>query len=285
MTVTGDTLRQYLAKADREGFAVPAFNFSDIWDFLAIIEAAEEENAPVMLASNPHVADTIGVDICAALGMAASKKANVPLILHLDHSPSIEQCKAAVDCGYPSIMIDASKFPLDENIRVVTEVTKYAAGKKVHVEAEIGRIRGKGYEGGFSGDDFLVKVDEAAALVKATGVDSLAVGIGTAHGFYEGKPDINFKRLGEVNQAVSIPLVLHGGTGIPEDDIRKAIENGINKVNVGTIIHSTYMNNMREELAKRGPNPYTLDVVKPVKEKIREVVKGWIRVCRANGKA
>ena len=284
MEITGDTLREYLAKADREGFAVPAFNFSDIWDFLAIVEAAEEENAPVMLASNPHVADTIGVDICAAIGMTASRKAKVPLILHLDHSNSIDQCKAAIDNGYPSVMIDASKHPLEENIRIVREVVQYAAYRKTHVEAEIGRIKGRGYEGGYSGDDYLVKVDEAAELVRASGVDSLAVGIGTAHGFYEGKPDINFQRLSEVNRAVSIPLVLHGGTGIPEEDIRNAIKNGINKVNVGTIIHCTYMNNMREELVKRGVNPYTLDVIKPVKEKIREVVKGWIRVCGANGK-
>jgi len=131
----------------------------------------------------------------------------------------------------------------------------------------------------------LVHVPDAVALAEETGVDSLAVGIGTAHGFYEGKPEINFIRLAEVNAAVTIPLVLHGGTGISEEDIRNAIRNGINKVNVGTIIHCTYMNGMREELSRLGPNAYTLDVVKPVKEKIKEVVKAWIRVCMANGKA
>ena len=150
---------------------------------------------------------------------------------------------AAIDNNYPSVMIDASKYSLEENIGMVKKVVEYARPKGVHVEAELGKIKGKGIEGDFKGGDFLINVEEAITLVKETGVDSLAVGIGTAHGFYEGKPEINFKRLAEVNAAVNIPLVLHGGTGIPEEDIRKAIKNGINKVNVGTIIHCTYMNN------------------------------------------
>lgn len=278
-------LKELLKKADQSGYAIPSFNYSDIWDFLAIVEAAEEEEAPVIIASNPLVVKEISVEICGALGNAAMNKVNIPLIHHLDHSSEVEMCKDAIDQGYPSVMIDASKYSLAENIRIVKEVVDYAHTKGVHVEAEIGRIKGKGIEGNFAGEDFLVQVDEAVTLVRETGVDSLAIGIGTAHGFYEGKPEINFQRLAEVNKAVDIPLVLHGGTGIPEEDVKGAIHNGINKVNVGTIIHCTYMNNLREELVKRGPNPYTLDVIKPVKEKIKQVVKMWIRTCMANGKA
>ena len=279
------TLKEAIKKADQGGYAVPSFNYSDIWDFLAIIEAAEEENAPIMIASNPLVVEAIGVEVCGAMGAAAMAKAKIPLFHHLDHSFKVEMCKAAIDNGYPSVMIDASKYSLSENIAKVLEVVEYAKAKNVHVEAEIGRIKGAGIEGNFEGGDFLVQVNEAAELVKATGVDSLAVGIGTAHGFYEGKPEINFRRLKEVNDAIDTPLVLHGGSGIPEEDIKMAIKNGINKVNVGTIIHCTYMNNMREELIRLGENPYTLDVVPPVKEKIKAVVKEWIRVCMANGKA
>ena len=113
---------------------------------------------------------------------------------------------------------------------------------------------------------------------------SLAVGIGIAHGFYEGKLEINFKRLAEVNAAIDITLVLHGSTGIPEEDIQQAIQNGINKVNVGTIIHCTYMNNLREELVRRGSTPYMLDVIRPVKEKVKELIKMWIRAGMVNGK-
>lgn len=279
------TLKELLKKANQGGYAIPSFNYSDIWDFLAIIEAAEEEEAPVMIASNPLVVDQIGIELCGAFGKAAMEKAKIPLIHHLDHSLKVEMCRDAVNNGYPSVMIDASKYSLEENIRMVKEVVGFSHPKGVHVEAELGRIKGKGIEGDFMGGDFLVQVDEAITLVKETGVDSLAIGIGTAHGFYKGKPEINFERLAEVNDAVDISLVLHGGTGISEEDIRKAIKNGINKVNVGTIIHCTYMNSLREELMKRGLNTYMLDVIKPVKEKIKEVVKVWIRRCMVNKKA
>lgn len=283
--MNGHTLHELLMKADEGGYAIPSFNYSDIWDFLAIVEAAEEENAPVMIASNPLVVTDISVEICGAIGRAAMEKAKTPLVHHLDHSFSVDMCKAAIDNGYPSVMIDASKYDLDENIAKVKEVVDYAHARNVHVEGEIGKIKGKGIEGDFKGGDFLVQVSDAVELVKATGVDSLAVGIGTAHGFYQGKPEINFERLKEVNKAVDIPLVLHGGTGIPEEDIKLAIKNGINKVNVGTLIHCTYMNGMREELNRLGENPYTLDVIKPVKEKIKAAVKSWIRVCMVNNRA
>lgn len=280
----GEMLRNLLRVADDGGYAIPSFNYSDIWDFLAIIQAAEEEKAPIMIASNPLVVEAISPQICGAFGRAAMDKANIPLIHHLDHSFNVELCKIAIDCGYPSVMIDASKYDLVQNITETKAVVEYAKPRGVHVEAEIGKIKGKGIEGDFLGGDFLVEVADAVALVEATDVDSLAVGIGSAHGFYEGKPEINFKRLAEVNEAISIPLVLHGGTGIPEEDIKKAIKNGINKVNVGTIIHCTYMNGMRSELNRLGENPYTLDVVKPVMDEIKVVVKNWIRVCMADGK-
>ena len=286
MNITGELLREYLRKADKEGFAVPAFNYSDVWDFLAIIEAADEMNAPIMLASNPLVVRDIGVEICGAMGLAAMNKACRPVIHHLDHSSSVDMCTAAIDNGYPSVMIDASKLDLKGNIETTKKVVSYAKDKKVHVEAELGKIKGAGVEGNYTGTglDFLVNPDEAAELVAATGVDSLAVGIGTAHGFYEGEPEIHFDRLAEVNEAVSVPLVLHGGSGIPLEDIRKAIKNGINKVNVGTIIHCTYMNSMRNTLNEMGDNQYTLDVVKPSIKAIKAVVKEWIQVCMAENK-
>jgi ketose-bisphosphate aldolase len=182
-------------------------------------------------------------------------------------------------------MIDASMQPLPENIRIVRGVIEYAHARDVMVEGEVGRIKGMGTEGEYSGEDFLARVDEVARFVEETQVDSLAVGIGTAHGFYQGQPEIHFDRLREIDAAVTTPLVLHGGTGIPEQDIRRAIREGISKVNVGTIIHCTYMNAVREELERRGPNAYTLDVMAPARAAVREEVKKWIRVCMADGKA
>ncbi len=282
----GRTLRvgAILAAADAGGFAVPAFNYSDIWDFLGIVEAAEELEAPIFISSNQRVVTDIGIDLCGAFGAAAMAKAKIPLIHHLDHSLHAEICRAAVDNRYPSVMIDASLHPLEENIRAVRGVVDYAHPRGVFVEGEVGRIKGAGMEGTYTGDDFLAQVDEVERFVRDTGVDSLAVGIGTAHGFYQGKPEIHFDRLAEINAAVDVPLVLHGGTGIPEEDVRRAIREGINKVNVGTIIHCTYMNTVRAELISRGENPYTLDVMKPARRAVREEVKKWIRVCRADGK-
>lgn len=174
---------------------------------------------------------------------------------------------------------------METNIKYVNEVMELAKPHNVHVEAEVGKIKGKGIEGDFKGGDFLVQVEDAAELVKRTNVDSLAIGIGSAHGFYQGKPQLNFERLNEVNHAIDTPLVLHGGTGIPREDVQKAIKMGINKVNVGTIIHCTYMNSVRAELNRVGDNAYTLDVMSAVKENIKNVVKEWIRTCMANGKA
>lgn len=274
-----------LARARREGFAVPSFNYSDVWDFLAIVEAAEELAAPVFISSHQMVVEAIGVEICGAIGRAGMARARVPLIHHLDHCRSVELCLAAVDNGYPSVMIDASMLPLQENIAAVKRVVQAARPKGVHVEAEVGRIKGVGFEGGYAGDDYLSRVEEVARLASETGVDSIAVGVGTAHGFYEGKPEIRFDRLRDIAAAVDTPLVLHGGTGIPEADVRRAIDEGITKVNVGTIIHCTYMNSVRAELARRGENAYTLDVMPPARKAVREVVKQWIRSCRADGRA
>jgi len=274
-----------LAAADAGGFAVPAFNYSDIWDFLAIVEAAEELDAPIFISSNQQVVTEIGIELTGAFGAAAIDKARIPLIHHLDHSNKVEICRAAVDNRYPSVMIDASARPLAENIAAVKQVVGYAHPHGVFVEGEVGRIQGMGVEGMYTGTDYLARVEDVEQLVAESGVDSLAAGIGTAHGFYKGKPEIHFDLLARINAAVKVPLVLHGGTGIPEEDVRRAIRSGINKVNVGTIIHCTYMNALRAELNARGENPYTLDVMKQVRLLITNVVKQWIKVCMADGKA
>ena len=277
-------LKELLKKADEDGYAIPAFNYSDIWDFLAIIEAAEEERSPVIISSNPLIAEAIGIDYLTAIGKVSMHLAKVPLIHHLDHSTSFELCAECIEKGYPSVMIDGSALKLKENIALTRKVVEFAHPKGVCVEGELGRIKGKSIEGEYRGEDFLVDVEEAIQFVKETKVDSLAIGIGTAHGFYKTNPELNFERLAEVNEAIKIPLVLHGGTGIPDEDIKKAISLGINKVNIGTIIHCTYMNNLKEELNKRDKNPYTLKVMLPVKEEIKKVVKERIRVCGSSGK-
>lgn len=283
--MNGDVLRKMLKEADEGGYAVPMFNYTDLWDQLAVLEAAKELRAPVMFASIPKTVNMLGVELLGAVGKMRMKQSAEPIIHHLDHSNSVELCKKAIDCGYPSVMIDASKESLEQNIAMTREVVEYAAAHKVCVEAEIGKIKGRDYEASFEGGDFLVQVEDAVKLVKETGVDTLAVGIGTAHGFYQGKPEINFKRLAEVNEALDIPLVLHGGTGIPEEDVRKAIKNGINKVNVGTQIRYTYMDNVARVVRERGAVIHTIDIMQEVIPYIKEAAKTWIKICMADGKA
>jgi len=278
-------MHELFAQADSEGFAIPAFNYSDVWDLLAIIEAAEEEQAPIILACHPMVIDEIPIEMCSALGKVATEMTKTPVIHHLDHGAEYDICKAAIDNGFPSVMVDGSALPLAGNIECSVKVVEYAHQRNVFVEGEIGKIRGGGVEGGSDDDDFLVDVTEAETFAKESGVDSLAIGIGNAHGFYVGKPELNFKRLQEVNEAVHVPLVLHGGTGIPEADIQKAIKLGIKKINVGTNIFNTYMTTVRKELALAGDNPFTTDITVPAKNEIKKVVKKWIHTCMANGKA
>ena len=274
----------FILDAYKAGYAVPAFNYSDIWELLAITEAASEERARVYVASNTRIVKTLGIAYCGALGKTAYEESGRNVLNHLDHSSDPDLCFKAVDAGYMSVMIDASKESLENNIVKVKKVADYAHARGVVVEAELGRIKGAGEEGNFDGGAFLADVDEAVALVKGSGVDSLAVGIGNAHGFYKETPKINVQRLKEINAALGIPLVLHGGTGIPYEVVRDCIRNGMAKVNVGTLLHSTYIERLRKELAKNPAGYIIPDFFEPVKDAVKEVVKEWIRVCGAGGK-
>lgn len=272
-----------LAYSDKNGFAIPAFNYSDIWELEAILMAAEEEHAIVYTASNMRVTESLGVELLGAMGKQNYEFYHGRAINHLDHSRSVALCKQAVDAGYQSVMIDASTCSLEENIAQTREVVEYAHARGVVVEAEIGKILGRGVESNYQGDDYLVQVADAIALANATGVDSLAIGIGTAHGFYKQKPNINIERLKEVNAALDIPLVLHGGTGVPYDIVRACIENGMAKVNVGTLLHATYIDALRKELA-RFETTNISDLMEPVRDAIKAVVKEWIHVCGAQNR-
>lgn len=277
-------LIRLLARADREGFAVPSFNFNDIWDLTAIIQAAEEEKAPVMVQAIPRVMHALGLETGCAMALAAIRQASVPVILHVDHSNDMDFCKKAVDAGFMSVMIDASALSLEENIRQVKEVTDYAHAAGVYVEAEIGRIRGNDVEGVYEGEDYLARVEDAVKLCSETGVDLLAVGIGTAHGFYKGKPKLHFDRLEQLHSALEIPLVLHGGTGIPEEDLHTAIRNGINKINIGTALRFAYISSLQEQLRDAKPTAHPLDIHAQARVRIKEEVKAAIRSVMADGR-
>ena len=216
------------------------FNVNDIYDLQAVVLAANEAGQPVMAMTYPPVVALNTTFLCRKMVDGLLPIANNPIYLHLDHSESVDLCKRAIDDGYDSVMIDGSQKTLKENIAMTKAVVQYAASTGVVVEAEIGKIMGRDVV--VNNDrDFLATVADAKAIAEEAGPDILAIGIGTAHGFTPKAPKIHFDRLQDIAQAVPIPLVLHGGTGIPDEDIRKAIEMGIAKLNVGTALHTTYM--------------------------------------------
>ncbi|MCI9671567.1 MAG: class II fructose-bisphosphate aldolase [Lawsonibacter sp.] len=283
--MNGNDLKRLLAQAEKGGYALNAFNCTDVWDVSAIISAAEELNAPVMIAIHQENFSQLPLEVYGVFVQHMAGAAKVPVILHLDHCTDAALCKAAVDCGFPSIMLDASFRPLEENIAAVRDVVDYAHARGSVVEGEIGRIKGQGYEGGYNGEGYLAQVEDCVRIVAETGVDTLAVGIGTAHGYYEGQPCLSFDRLAEIHRAVDIPLVLHGGTGLSREDVRRCIELGIRKVNVGTCITSTYMNSMKAQLERHGENAFIMDLIEPVRNEIRGAAQEWIKTCMGDQKA
>ena len=244
-----------IRRALTEGYAIPAFNFSDIWELLAIVDAAKEERAQVYVASNMKVISSMGFGFAAAMGLEA------------------------VNVGYNSVMIDASSRPFDENMEMSKRVAEYAHARGCLVEAELGKIQGNSIEGIYDGGEFLADTQECVKLVAETGVDSLAVGIGNAHGFYKVPPRLNIERLKEIHSQVSLPLVLHGGTGIPDEQIRQCIENGIAKVNVGTLLHSTYLDTLKKELDRDWNGYGIMDRFDAVRDAVKEQCIHWIRLC------
>ena len=264
--------------AEKNGYAIPHFNHSDFWDMSAIVEAAQEARTPIFLACLPKVIEAIGINKLGAMAKIVMEESNVPVIYHLDHCHSVELCLAAVDYGYKSVMIDAADLPLEKNIAAVKKVVEYAHAKGVHVEAEIGKIKSAGAEG-YTPEETLARVEEAKRLVEETNVDALAVSIGSEHGFYKHEPKLNYDLLDILHSNIKVPLVLHGGSGIPEEKVRRAINGGIRKVNVGTHIRYTYIKSVGEAIEKMGAMTHTADIMEYAKKNVKEVVKEWMRIC------
>lgn len=276
--------RDLLRAAQKEGYAIPAFNYTDSCEFLAIAEAAAELKAPVYAASAKITVDAMGLDICGVLGLLEHEKASGYFFNHLDHCTSVHTCKAAVDAGYQSVMFDGSKLPLEENIAQTREVADYAKRKGVFTEGEVGQILGRSDEGAYTDSGYMVTTQDCVRMVEEGGVDSLAIGIGNQHGFYTAPPNLNIPLLAEVHSILDIPLVLHGGSGLEEDVILECIRNGICKVNVGTELHRAYKCKVAEVIGDEPTNYAVTSFSSPAKEAIKEVVCRWIKLCGAEGK-
>ena len=200
----------------------------------------QEENLPVILGVSEGAKKYMGgfyVIRCMVEGLIKDLNITIPVCLHLDHGSSFESCKEAIDAGFSSVMIDASKYDLETNKKITKEVVDYAHSKGVSVEAEVGHVGGT--EDNVYGDVFRATLEDCIEITK-TGIDALAPALGSVHGLYQGEPNLDFERMREINETLSIPLVLHGGTGIPYDMIKKAISCGISKININTELQVTW---------------------------------------------
>ena len=277
------TSKKMLLDAQKGGYAVGAFNAENMEMVLAIVEAATELNAPVMIQTTPSTVKYASLDVYAANVRAAAEKAPVPVCVHLDHGSSYELAVGALEAGYTSVMIDGSHESFEDNIAVTCRVVAEAAKKNVPVEAELGTVGGK--EDDLEAADGCTLPDEAAEFVKRTGVDSLAVAIGTAHGVYKSTPKLDVPRLAEIRKVVDVPLVLHGASGLTDESVRECIAQGICKVNFATELRQAYTAGVKEVLAK---DPDVYDPKKYGKvamAKVQALVEDRIKVCGSNGKA
>lgn len=278
--------KEMLIEARKGGYAVPAFNIHNLETIQVVSEAAAEMNSPLMIAATPSTLKYAGEDYLLAIVNVAAKRYNIPIAVHLDHAEDVPYIKTLIDMGYKSVMIDASHHPFEENIAIVREVVDYAHPRGVSVEAELGRLGGQ--EDDIivdEKDSFYTDPKSAVEFVERTKIDSFAVAIGTAHGMYKSEPKLDFDRLKEISELVDIPLVLHGGSGIPDKDVQRTITHGIAKVNIATELKIPFAAAVRDHFLE---NPSANDPRKyltPGKEAMKKVAIEKIMMVGSNGKA
>ncbi|MEM2816692.1 MAG: class II fructose-1,6-bisphosphate aldolase [Candidatus Bathyarchaeia archaeon] len=302
------TNREILIEAQRGFYAVGAFNIQNLESLLAVVEAAAEEKSPVIVAVTPSAIKYGGIKHLSRLVRGAAEDLPEPVSLHLDHGEDVEIVEKCIEAGFTSVMIDGSHMPFEGNVALTRRVVEIAHSKNVSVEGELGRLTGMEEKTIEEREAILTDPMEAEKFVKLTGVDALAVSIGTSHGAYKfkGEPKLDFERLKSIRERVDVPLVLHGASsvpqwiiekasmygaelsgakGIPEDHIKKAISLGITKINIDTDLRLAFTAAIREVLAK---NPREFDprkILGPARETMKEVVRAKMRLFGSSGKA
>lgn len=279
------TTKQLMLAAQKGKYAIGAFNVENMEMVQAVVAAAEELKSPVIMQTTPSTVKYADLAYFYANVKAAAEQVSVPVVMHLDHGNSFELAMRALRIGYTSIMIDGSHSSFEENIAVTKAVVDACHPSYIPVEAELGKVGGKedDLDGG-EGGGYTVP-SEALEFVQRTGVDSLAVAIGTAHGVYKGVPRLDVDRLSEIREVVSLPLVLHGTSGIPDEAVKECISRGICKVNYATDLRIAFSKGVNEVLME---NPDTIDPKKynaRGREYVKEYVMNKIQVCGSAGKA
>jgi fructose-bisphosphate aldolase, class II len=279
--------KEMLNKALAGNYAVGQYNINNLEWTQAILAAAEEEKSPVILGVSEGAARHMGgfnTVVKMVEGLLIDMNITVPVAIHLDHGSSFEKCKEAIDAGFTSVMIDASHHPFEENIETTKKVVEYAHSKGVSVEAELGTVGGQE-------DDIIAEgviyadPAECKELVEKTGIDFLAPALGSVHGPYKGEPNLGFKEMEEIKNSINLPLVLHGGTGIPTADIKKSVSLGTAKINVNTENQIAFTKVVREVLAKDAESYDPRKIMVPGRDAIKATVIGKIREFGTSNKA
>ena len=279
-------MKEMLMKAKEGKYAVGQFNTNNLEWTMAILEQANSMNSPLIIGVSEGAAKYMGgykvvVDMVKAL--IETMSITIPVAVHLDHGSSLEACKKAIDAGFTSVMIDASKFEYKENVRITKEVVEYAKKFNVSVEAELGHVGGQ--EDNVSGSILYADVAECTSFVKETNVDCLAPALGSVHGPYKGEPKLGFKEMLEIKEKTNMPLVLHGGSGIPDYQIKEAISRGTSKINVNTECQQEWSKIVREVIANDSKVYDPRKIIGPGKEGIKKVVREKIELFGSVNKA
>ncbi len=276
---------ELIQKARESKVAIPAFNIHNLETIQGVVQGAVAQRSPVIIQTTPGTLKHGEIEYISAIVKAAAVKHDIPMVLHMDHCPSFETIVACLTNGYTSVMIDGAHLPYDENVALVRKVVEMAHSVGVQVEGEIGKI------GGVEDDLYVSEAEaaytvpeEAKQFVDDTGVDTLAVAIGTAHGMYKGTPKLDFERIKLIDSLVSVPLVLHGASGVPNESVQKAIQYGMAKINIATELKNPMAVAIRESLKNPKEND-PRNYMGAAKAAVAKVVEEKIILCGTQGLA
>ncbi len=281
-----ENMNNMLEKARLGKYAVGHFNINNLEWTRYILETCQEMNSPVIIGVSEGAAKYMGGYLTTATmvrSLVMDLNITIPVAIHLDHGTSLESCKKAIDAGFTSVMIDASKLELSENIKVTKEVIEFAKKYNVAVETEVGAIGGD--EDGVANELAYAKIEDAVKMVEETNVDVLTPALGSVHGLYKGEPKLDFVRMSKISELVKKPLVLHGGSGIPDNLIKEAIKNGICKINMNTELQIVWAQAVREFLNENQEVYDPRKVIKSGEKVIKELLKEKILLFGSDGKA
>ena len=283
------TLNDILPKAKKEGYAIGAFNYADMNTARGIIAAAEEEKSPVVLQIAESHFPYLPLREGGKLALDLAENSSIPVVVHLDHGTDMQTCIKALRMGFSSVMLDFSQKPLAENISKTKEIVDFAHALGASVEGEVGvmtRDAGNGKPDYNNLTDNYTTVSEAKQFYEETGIDAMAISYGTVHGIYREKPVLNFNRLHEIAEAVPVPLVVHGGSGLTDEEYNNSIKNGISKINYYSVMSFNVTNGLREYLdSKKEQQVFLYDADLKIMELVKEDIKNKIEVFGSANKA